>query len=393
MAKNNFTTKVFTGTEAVAEAMRQINPEVVAAYPITPQTAIAEKYSQFVADGIVQTELVPVESEHSAMSLVVGASAAGVRAMTATSSAGLALMWEILGVASGLRLPIVMNVVNRALSAPINIHCDHSDSMGARDHGWIQIYLENNQEVYENTILAVRLAEHPDVLLPVMVMQDGFISSHCAENTKIFPDQIIRKFLGSYKPRYPLLDAENPVTVGPLVLPDYQFEIKRQEAEAMKNALKAYLEIGKELSKITGSKYPYFEKYQLDDARAAIVTMSSTAGTTKAVVDEMRKRGKRVGLLKIMLFRPFPYQEVAKALVKVKTIGVLDRSESFGAYPPLAGEISNSLFTAGKAKVKVQSYVFGLGGREIDVEQIKEVFSQLLAGRITKEIKYIGLRE
>ena len=388
MSKNNFTIKVFTGTKAAAEAMRQINPEVVAAYPITPQTAIVQKYSEFVADGKVDSELVPVESEHSAMSVVVGASAAGVRAMTATSSAGLALMFEILGVASGLRLPIVMNVVNRALSSPINIHCDHSDSMGTRDHSWIQIYSENNQEVYENTLLAVRLAEHPDVLLPAMVMQDGFISSHCAENTKIFPDEVIRKYLGKYQAKYPLLDVKKPVTIGPLVLPDYQFEIKRQQAEAMKNALKVYLDVGKELSKITGSSYLYFEEYMLDDAQAAIVTMSSTAGTTKVAVDEMRKQGKRVGLLKIKLFRPFPYQEVAKTLSKIKTVGILDRSESFGAYPPLAGEIGNTLPSSGW-----QSYVFGIGGRDIDVEQIRNVFEELLAGKIAREVKYVGLRE
>ncbi|MCK4968040.1 MAG: pyruvate ferredoxin oxidoreductase [Candidatus Aenigmarchaeota archaeon] len=390
--QNNFKIVAITGAEASAQAMRQINPEVIAAYPITPQTPIIMKYAQFVADGVVDTELVPVESEHSAQSVVVGASAAGVRAMTATSSAGLALMGEILGVASGLRLPIVMNVVNRAISAPINIHCDHSDSMGTRDHGWIQIYCESAQEAYEYTLIAVRLAESKGVSLPVMIMQDGFITSHGVENVKLYSDSIVKKFLGKYHPKHSLLDTEHPVTVGPLVLPDYLFEIKRQQQEAIAIAKKNFLLIGKEFSKISGQVYNYFEKYRMNDAQAVIVTMSSTVGTVKQTVDNLRKQGKKVGLLKIKMFRPFPYMEVARVLKNIKIIGVLDRSFSFGAYPPLVSEIRNALFNLPNKQPIVQSYVFGIGGRDIKIEQISKVFQDLLAKKYNQKIKYIGLR-
>jgi len=382
-----------TGAHAVAEAMRQINPEVVAAYPITPQTPIIEEYARFVADGLVQTEMVTVESEHSALSATVGASAAGVRAMTATSSQGLALMWEVLGVASGLRLPIVMPTVNRALSAPINIHCDHSDSMGARDMGWLQIFSETAQEAYENTLLAVRLAEHPDVLLPAMVMQDGFITSHCVENAEIYPDAAVRKFLGEYRPRYSLLNTEKPVTIGPLELQNYYFETKYQQMEAMAKAKSAYLSVGEELSEITGRRYPYFEEYELQDAEVAIVVLSSAAGTAKVVVDELRKQGKKVGLLKPILFRPFPYEEMAQALSGIRAIAVLDRSVSFGASAPLCGEIKNSLFGLPK-RPKLQSYVFGLGGREIWEKDIEKIYNDLLKGNVNEaEEKYVGLRK
>jgi len=378
-----------TGNHAVAEAMRQINPDVVAVYPITPQSEIVEKFSEFVANGLVDTGLINAESEHSSLSACVGASAAGARAMTATSSAGLAFMWEILGVTSGLRLPIVMPVVNRALSAPLNIHGDHSDSMGARDFGWIQIYSENPQEAYENTLLAVKLAEHKDVLLPAMVMQDGFITSHCVENVKVMDDKIVKVFIGEYKPQNPLLDLKNPVTVGPLQLTDYYFETKRQQHQATENAKQIYLEVGRELGKLTGNNYGYFEKYKIDDADAVVVTMSSTAGTTKAVVDKMRQQGKKVGLLKIKLFRPFPYKEVADAL-DGRTIGVLDRSMSFGAFPPLFTDVKNALFGS---KAKIKSYVFGLGGRDIYESCIENIFEHLLEGKFDDKIKFVGLRE
>lgn len=382
--------KALTGAHAVSEAMRQINPDVVAAYPITPQTDIAMGFSKFVADGDVDTELIRVESEHSAMSACVGSSAAGARTMTATSSAGLALMWEILGVASGLRLPIVMNVVNRALSGPINIHCDHADSMGARDMSWIQIYSENAQEAYEHTFLAIRLAEHSKVLLPVMVMQDGFITSHSLENVKVFDDKKIKKFLGEYKGYRPLLDIKNPTSHGSFPLQDSYFEMKRQQIDAMEHSKKLFLSVGKELSQLTKNKYPYFEEYKSKDADAIIVVLNSTAGTTKTVIDSMRKKGKKVGLVKIRLFRPFPYVEVAKALSKAKTVAVLDRSASFGAHNPLYKEIKNSLYNL-KKKPKLQPYLFGLGGRDIYEDEIEDVFKELLKGNTSNELKYIGL--
>lgn len=386
------TWKPLSGTQAVAEAMRQINPDVVAAYPITPQTPIVEFFAQYVANGVVDTETIPVESEHSAMSATVGAAAAGARAMCATASQGLALMWEVVAAVPGLRLPIVMPIVNRALSAPINIHCDHSDTMGATTIGWIQIFSENGQEAYENMLLAIRLAEHPDVLLPAMVMQDGFITGHSVENVEIFDDDKVRAFVGIRKPDRYLLDVEHPYTIGPLALPDYYFEIKRQQEEAMRHVKKVYLEIGKELSKITGKEYPYFESYKLDDADAAIVVLSSAAGTAKDTVDKMRAEGKKVGLLKPKLFRPFPYKEIRKVLKDIPVIGVLDRSMAFGAYAPVYAEIKNALFELEK-RPKLQSYVFGLGGKDIFKSDIEKAFNELLSGEVnSEEEKYIGLR-
>jgi pyruvate ferredoxin oxidoreductase alpha subunit len=381
-----------TGNYAIAEAMRQINPDVVAAYPITPQSAIVETFSKYANDGKVETEMVRVESEHSAMSACVGASMSGARAMTATCSAGLALMWEILGVASGLRCPIVMPVANRALSAPINIHCDHSDSMGARDMGWIQIYTETAQEAYENVFLALRLAEHPDVQLPVMVCEDGFITSHCVQNVQVYDDALIRKFIGERKPLFSLLDHRNPITVGAIELQDYYFETKRQQEDAMSKVPKAYRQAGRELSKLTGNDYGFFEKYRMEDAEAVIVTMSSAAGTARSVVDKMRKKGRKVGLLRLRLFRPFPYGEVAKALGRAKNVAVLDRSMSFGAHAPLYGEVMNAIYGLRK-KPGLQSYVFGLGGRDLLESHVEHALNEMLAGKVSSGQKYLGLRE
>jgi len=384
--------KPLSGAQAVAEAMRQINPDVVVAYPITPQTPVVEYFAQFVANGLVDTETIPVESEHSAMSATVGASAAGARAMCATSSQGLALMWEVVAAVPGLRLPIVMPIVNRALSAPINIHCDHSDTMGATTIGWIQIFSENAQEAYENMFLALRLAEHKDVLIPAMVMQDGFIISHGVENVKILDDDVVKKFVGERNPDRFLLDVKNPYTIGPLALPDYYFEIKRQQEEAIMNAKRIYLEVGEDLSKLTGNKYPYFEEYRIEDATAVIIVLSSAAGTAKDAIDEMRADGKKVGLLKPKLFRPFPYKEIRDAVKNIPVIGVLDRSISFGSYAPLYTEIRNSLFEL-ENKPKLQSYIFGLGGKDIFKNDIKQIFEELLSGKVNpEEQKYIGLR-
>lgn len=375
--------KALTGAQAFAEAMKQIDPDVSPVYPITPQTPIMETFAKFVADGKATTEIIRVESEHSAMSAAVGASAAGARVMTATSANGLALMLEILPIASGLRLPIVMGVVNRALSAPINIHCDHSDSMVCRDLCWIQIYSENNQEVYDNTLLAMKFAEK--VELPVMVMQDGFITSHALEEVETLEDEKVKKFVGEYDPEISLLKTN--ITYGALQLPDYNFETKRQQAEAMMISKKEFLNVAKELSTLTGRKIDYFEEYQSKDADHVIVALNSSAGTCKSVVDRLRKKGKKVGLLKPILFRPFPYEEIKKAL-KGKTIAVLDRSESFGALPPLCTEIKTLL-----SEEKLQSYVYGLGGRELFEKDIEKVFDDLIKNKIDSKIRYLGLRE
>ncbi len=385
-----------TANEVFAEAMRQINPDVVAAYPITPATEVVQIFSQFVADGKVKTEFVAVESEHSAMSACIGASACGVRTLTGTSSQGLAYMWEMLYIASGLRLPIVMAVVNRALSSPINIHCDHSDTMGARDCGWIQIFSENVQESYDNFLQAVRIAEHQDVRLPVMVTTDGFILSHCLEVVEVLEDETVRKFIGENPERKSILDVENPFTLGALDLQDYYFEHKRQQAEGMKNSLNLIPLIGKEFGDKFGRYYDFAESYKLDDAEIAIVIMGSTAGTAKDVVDQLRDEGKKVGLLKLRVFRPFPANVIQKALENIKVVGIMDRADSVNAISgPLYPEICTSLYDSDKKPLLVD-YIYGLGGREVREEDIQLVFSELfniLKTGKTYNLKYIGVRE
>ncbi len=389
--------KALTGNEAVAEAMRQINPDVVAAYPITPQTELMHKFTEFVADGLVDTEMILVESEHSALSAVVGASAAGVRAMTATSSQGLALMWEVLYIAAGLRLPIVMAVINRALSAPINIHGDHSDTMGARDSGWIQIFSENSQEAYDNTIIAVRVAEHPEILLPVMVTMDGFIISHTMERVEVLDDEIVKSFIGEYNPKYKLLDVKNPVTFGPLDLQDYYFEHKRAQAEAMEIAYKLIREIDEEYYKISGRKYTYVEPYEIDDAEIVLVSLGSTAGTIKEVVDGLRLRGIKAGSLKIRVYRPFPRDEVREYLSNASVVGVLDRAIAFGSVcGPVCLDVKAVLQGTKVAGLPVVNYIYGLGGRDISPKDIEKVFLELEKVKITGEVpnlpRYIGVR-
>lgn len=386
-----------TGNEAVANGMRQINPDVVAAYPITPQTDIVQFYSAFAADGLVQTEMVTVESEHSAMSATIGASAAGARAMTATSSQGLALMWEMLHIASGYRLPIVMPVVNRALSSPINIHCDHSDTMGALTTGWIQIYSESAQEAYDNLIQAVRIAEHPEVLLPVMVCQDGFITSHGIENLSILPDEVVKEFVGEYKPQINLLDIRNPIAVGPLQLQDYYTETKAQEAQAMIRAKKVILDVAEEYAKISGRRYGLFEEYKMDDAERVVVVLNSTAGTAKAVVDELRAKGEKVGLLKPRVLRPFPGDELVEALSSAKAVAVMDRAET---YSTRGGQVFTEIraaFYESEKRPLIRDYIFGLGGRDTTTREIKKVFSDLSAdlerGQVDKLVTHLDVRE
>ncbi|MEN3039565.1 MAG: pyruvate ferredoxin oxidoreductase [Candidatus Kryptonium sp.] len=386
-----------TGNEAAAEAMRQINPDVVAAYPITPQTELMHKFAEFVADGLVDTEMVLVESEHSALSATVGASAAGARAMTATSAQGLALMWEILYIAAGLRLPIVMPVINRALSAPINIHGDHSDTMGARDSGWIQIFSENSQEVYDNTIIAIRIAEHPDILLPVMITMDGFIISHTMERVEVLDDDVVKSFIGEYNPSYKLLDIKNPITVGPLDLQDYYFEHKRAQAEAMENAYKLIKEIDEEYSKISGRRYKYVEPYEIDDAEIVLISLGSTAGTIKEVIDELRLKGMKVGGLKIRVYRPFPREEIKEFLSNALVVGVMDRSIAFGATcGPVCLDIKATLQGTKLSNLPIVDYIYGLGGRDITPRDIEKIFGELERIKILGEVpnlpRYIGVR-
>lgn len=386
-----------SGNEAIAVAMRQINPDVVAAFPITPSTEIPQYFSQFVANGQVQTEFVAVESEHSAMSACIGAQAAGARTMTATSANGLALMWEMLYIASGMKLPITLACVNRALSGPLNIHNDHSDSMGARDSGWIQLYSETNQEAYDNLLQAVRIAEHKDVQLPVMVCQDGFITSHAVENIELLEDEKVKAFVGEYKPEHYLLNPKEPIAMGPLDLPAHCFEHKREQAESMMNAKRVILEVAKEFEKLTERKYGYFEKYKLDDAEIATVILNSTAGTAKAVVDQLREEGIKAGLLKIRVFRPFPAEEIAEALKHVKALAVMDKAESYSAEGgPLGAEVRAALYGRSEG-IKVINYIYGLGGRDVKADDIKKVYSDLMetikTGQVGKTYRYVGVRE
>lgn len=385
------------GNTATAEAMRQVNPDVVAAYPITPQTSTVQTFSQFVADGEVDTEFIRVESEHSAMSACIGASAAGGRVMTATSANGLALMWEMVYIAASNRAPIVMTVVNRALSGPINIHCDHSDSMGTRDAGWIQLFGENPQEGYDNAIQAVRIAEHEDVLLPVMSMYDGFITSHGLERVQIEDDEAVRDFIGPFTAHDALLDVDNPVTYGPLDFYDFYMEHKRQQVEAMKYAKRVIPEVAADFEKRFGRRYGFFDEYRLDDAELALVVLSSTAGTARSVVDSLRAQGLKVGLLKPRVFRPFPAEELADALRDKIVVGVMDRSDSFGALGgPLFVELSAALKTY-DVSAKMVDYVFGLGGRDTTPSQIESVFRDLAemaeTGEIKQVVTYLGVRE
>ncbi|MBE5874604.1 MAG: pyruvate ferredoxin oxidoreductase [Lachnospiraceae bacterium] len=385
-----------SGNEAVAHAIKQINPDVMPAFPITPSTEIPQFVSTMIANGEIDTEFIPVESEHSSMSAAIGAEAAGARTLTATSSCGLALMWEVLYVAASNRLPLMMEVVNRALSGPININAEHSDSMGARDSGWIQIYAENNQEVYDNTIQAYRISEHKDVMLPIMICQDGFITSHAVENITLIEDEPVKKFVGTYEPEHYLLNAQEKMSVGPYAISSYCMEAKRAQAEGMRNAKKVILDVAKEFEAISGRSYGFFEEYQLEDAEYAIVAIGSVCGTIKDAIDKMRNEGKKVGLLKVRVFRPFPGEEMAEALKNCKAIAIMDRCEGYNAVGgPLGAELTAALYRA-KSTAETVNIIYGLSGRDVktsDVEDVYEKLQALAAGEdLFGEYPYLGLR-
>ncbi|MGB9722889.1 MAG: pyruvate ferredoxin oxidoreductase [Chloroflexia bacterium] len=392
--------KALDGAKAVAEAMRQIDPDVVAAYPITPQTEVVQTFSTFVADGLVGTEFVAVESEHAAMSACVGAAAAGGRVMTATAANGLALMWEMLYIAASLRLPIVMTVVNRALSAPLNIHCDHSDSMGARDAGWIHLFAENPQEAYDNTLQAVRIAEHMELRLPVMSMQDGFITGHGVERVEVLPDEEAQRFVGPFQPTYSILDVDHPLTMGSWDFYDYYFEHKRQQTDALSRALPIIEAVGREYGELTGRTYGILETFGMEDAEMAVVVLSSTAGTARSVIRRARAEGVRVGLVKPRVFRPFPDRHLTEALRNCRAVAVMDRSISFGAMEgagPLFLELAAAFAVHGLGSIPLVDYIFGLGGRDTLPEHIEQVIRDLQeivrTGRRGPLVRYLGLRE
>lgn len=385
-----------TGSKMVAEAMRQTDPDVVAAFPITPTTMMIETFSQYVADGKVNTEFIAVESEHSAMAACIGAASAGGRAQTVTTSQGLALMWELLYVASGLRLPVVMHCANRGLSAPVTLHTDHGDTMGARDSGWIQLYDASGQEAYDNALMAVRIAEHPEVRLPVLHTQDGFTVTHNLTRGELLPDDMAREFLGKYRPDFPLLNVDQPVSIGNVVYSDHYFEFKRQQLEAMNRALEVIPQIGQEFGQLTGRFYGLVEPYQVEDADLVAVVLGSTAGTVKSAVDALRQEGLKAGMLRVRSFRPFPSQQVADAL-EGKTVAVLDRAVSpGGAAHPLFQEVSAALHLS-STPTKLVNYLYGIGGRNASAKDFRQVFAELelvaRSGNPLPLVRYLGLKE
>jgi pyruvate ferredoxin oxidoreductase alpha subunit len=377
--------ELMTGGEAVAHAIAQIDPEVMAVYPITPQTPIIQVFAKLVANGKATTEIVNVESEHSAMTATISAALAGARAVTATASQGLALMAEMVYIAAGMRAPVVMAMGNRALSAPINIHADHSDSMMVRDSGAVQLFAENAQEAYDLMVMAPRIAEHPDVLLPVLVCQDGFTITHSAEPVELLPDEAVKGFVGDYEVPFSLLDVEHPVSMGTFALPDYYTELRQQLVAAMKQAQRVIEEVAADFQSSFGEPHRGFgllERYRLEGAERVVVGMGSSTGTVKDVVDELRAKGEKVGLLKIVSYRPFPAEQIRAALAGAKTVIVLDRSDAPGAVPSLHAETATALYGSG---IELRAHVFGLGGRELLPEEAR----QAIEGEAPR---HIGLR-
>lgn len=386
-----------SGNEAVANALRQINPDVFPMFPITPSTEIPQYFANYVSNGLVDTEFITVESEHSSMSAAIGASAAGARALTATSSAGLAFMWEVLGVAASHRVPVVLAAVCRALTGPLNINCDHSDTMGARDSGWIQLYAETNQEAYDNMVMAYRIAEHKDVMLPIMICQDGFITSHAVMNMELLDDDVVKNFVGEYEPEDYLLNPNETYAVGPYAITDYYMESRKAQAHAMENAKQVIKDIAEEFEKISGRKYGLIEEYRMEDAEYAVVIIGSVAGTTKEAIDHMRENGEKVGLIKVRSFRPFPGEEIAASLKKCKAVAIMDRSESFSTNGgPLGAETMQAMYTARCTALTID-IMYGIGGRDVTVDDMINVYDTLkdiaATGETGDVYRYMGLRD
>ncbi len=373
------------GSHAVAEIVKLCKPGVISAYPITPQTHIVEDLAKMVADGELNSQFVNVESEHSAASVVLGGVAAGVRSYTASSSQGLLYMGEVIFNIAGLRLPLVLTCANRAVSAPINIWNDQQDSISLRDAGWIQLYAEDIQEAVDLHVIGYRLSEDKTIMLPVMVCMDGFILTHGIETVDI-PSQVqVDKFLPAYQPLYKL-DTEHPMTIGPLVDPDAYLETRYAIEETHKDVLKLLPKITAEFAKVFGRTYNgLVEEYKVKDAEKVIVAMGSVCGTIKEVIDEMRAKGKKVGLLKITSYRPFPAQEIYEALKGVSKVAVLDKSVSLGSIPPVASEVKAAFCGKKKKPQVISSFVAGLGGRDITKDSVKEIYRLLTAKEVTGE--------
>lgn len=385
-----------SGNEAVSYAIKQINPDVMPAFPITPSTEIPQLVSNYIANGEIDTEFIPVESEHSSMSAAIGAEAAGARSLTATSSAGLAFMWEELLLAASNRMPLALALVNRTLSGPLNINCDHTDGMGARDTGWIQIYAENNQEAYDNFIQAYRIAEHKDVRLPIMICQDGFITSHAVENIELLEDAPVKEFVGTYEPEEYLLNPGKPMAVGPYAVSNFVMEARKNQRIALENAKQVILDVADEFAKISGRQYGFFEEYCTKDADYIMVLIGSAAGTAKEATDIMRKQGHKVGVLKLRVFRPFPAEEIAEALKGAKAVAILDRSENYSGNDGVLGSEINAALFRKKCRIDTVNYIYGLGGRDFTVSHATQVFHQLedmvVNGTEVEQYQYIGIR-
>lgn len=386
-----------SGNEAVSYAIRQVNPDVMPAFPITPSTEIPQMVSSYIANGEMDTEFIPVESEHSSMSATIGAEAAGARSLTATSSAGLALMWEELLLAASNRMPCALALVNRTLSGPININCDHSDGMGARDTGWIQIYAESNQEVYDNFIQAYPIAEDPRVHLPIMICQDGFITSHAVMNIELLEDQEVKDFVGEYEPEEFLLNPGKPIAVGPYSISNYAMEAKKNQEIALENSKEVILEVAKKFEALSGRSYGLFEEYKTEDADYIMLLIGSAAGTAKQAVDDLRAKGKKAGVIKLRVFRPFPADELAAALKNCKAVAIMDRTESYnGNGGPLGSEVTAGLFR-NKVMVNAVNYIYGLAGRDFTVNDVYDIFEELedaqVNGKTVEQYQYVGLRK
>ena len=374
-------------------------------FPITPSTEIPEYFSKYIAEGKILSNLILVESEHSAMSAAIGSVLSNARTATATSSNGLAYMWEMLHIASSMRAPIIMELVCRSISGPLNIHNDHSDAMGMKDTGWIMLFSKNNQDVYDNTIIGTMIAENSNVLLPIAICQDGFITSHSIENMEILEDDEVIKLVGKYNNKVNLLDKENPVTVGPLDLPTHLFEHKRLQVEALANAKKVFKEISEKYEKVSGRKINMIDTYMVEDADTVIIAIGSTAETIEEVVDRRRKNGEKVGVIAIRMFRPFPEEEIISALKNVKNIAVMDKVMDYSLNGgPLYKEIISTIYDMKENEknkdkdrdkdknIIVSNYIYGIGGRDIGVDDIEGIFDDILDDSNDEKIRYVGLK-
>ncbi len=384
------------GNQMVAEAYRQAEPDALFAYPITPQTTIVENFAKYVANGRVHTEYVTVESEHSSMSACIGSCAAGARTFTATSSQGLAYMVEELPIASGMRLPIVLANANRAISAPININCDHSDVMLAANCGWLMFFAENAQEAYDNTLIAIRSAEDHRVLLPAITALDGFITTHAMERCELMDDATVADFVGERDALYPLLDTANPVAMGSYTNAEPHYEVKKSQRAAMEAARAVIKEYGDKWAQVSGRTFDMVDCYECDDAEYVVVVIGSCAGNVRHVARQLRAQGKKVGVARIRVYRPFPAAELVQALGSAKAVAVLDRSETYGGQMgPLALETAAALFKAGKS-LPLKNYLYGLGGPDITLADMERVYSELegvAVGSVDTSIAYLGAKK